>query len=134
MAVFTQSYFLPSPISVGANATATNGANFSSREITIGESALEIASIAVMFTRTTGASNTVDFYFDVSFDDGTTWATLVDGNFSIATNYPAISGNNVCALKMYNLYGISKIRLAKIVNTWTGGDLTNVNVSLSTSK
>jgi hypothetical protein len=132
--VLTKTDFLATATTITASTTVTNGTDFTSREITVGAAADNVVGITVLFTRVTGAASTLDVAFEVSYDNGTTWATLEDGTFSVATNHAAITGNTVRAFKMYNLYGVSHMRVHTMLNNWSGGSLTAVNVILTTSR
>lgn len=132
--VLNQTNFLTTATTITASTTVTNGTGFTSQEISVGAAADNVVGITVIFTRVTGAADLLTVNFEVSYDNATTWATLEDGAFTVATNHEAITGNIVRVFKMYNLYGVSHMRVHTMVNGWSGGSLTAVNVSLSTSK
>jgi hypothetical protein len=125
---FHSENFIATAISVNASATATNGSEFTSRE----QSAkAQAGQIIITFTRAAGSSSlTVDFYFQISFDGGTTWADYVEG-VGVETGHAVISGTTVRVSRPISLAGCSHIRLAKIVNNDTANNLTAVNAAFS---
>jgi hypothetical protein len=126
----SQSYyaaFLDTAVDVGAGMTKVNVTDFTSKSHF---TPVNTASITITFTRAAGSASTVDFYFQVSFDGGTTWANY-RSTISVPTNEPVISGTTCRVLTPVNLYGVSHIRLWKIVNGDVGNALTAVNATIS---
>lgn len=121
--------FLPSAVNVDASATATNGVEFTSRELNVKNA--QIVAFTVNFTRAAGSSSTVDFAFEASFDNGTTWATFEGVTISIQTDHSVVSGTTVRVLKLVNIPGVSHIRAKSITNNDSGNNLTACNVTLS---
>lgn len=133
--VQTQENFLATAVaSIGASTTVTNGTDFTSKSLTVGPASHPVAGVVVVFTRAVGAASTLDVNFEVSYDNGTTWASYDDGQVQVATNHAVISGTTVRYYTLLALYGASHVRLKSMVNNWSGGALTSVNVSLSTSR
>lgn len=122
--------FLAAAASVNAGVTKTNVADFTSVEINV-VSLPSQGALTVTFARAAGTTSTVDVYFEVSTDGGTTWATFEGTTLSIATNHAVISGTTVRSALLLDLGGISNIRLAKIVNNDSSNNITAVNVSIS---
>ena len=123
--------FLVSATSVNAGATAVNGTNFTSRNVRVSRLGYgSVAAITVTFTRSAGSSSTVDFEFQVSFDNGTTWSTAYYVRIQVATNETAAS-NVVRKTTEINFYGISHVRLYRIVNNDGANNLTACNATLS---
>uniref|UniRef100_A0A6M3J1M4 Uncharacterized protein n=1 Tax=viral metagenome TaxID=1070528 RepID=A0A6M3J1M4_9ZZZZ len=132
--VLTKEAFLATAIStITTGATATNGSEFTSREISLGERAHPVVAIIVTFARATGSSSTVDFNFQVSYDMGTTWADYDDGEIQVASNHAAITGTTVRYYTLVSLYGVDFIRLYTVKNN-DSASITAVNVTLTTSK
>lgn len=121
--------FLATAIDVNAGNTATNGSEFTSLEISIGQSSR--VALTCMFTRAAGSASTVDFAFEASYDGGNNWATFEGTTIRIATNHSIISGTTVAVLKLANTPGISTLRLKSIKNNDGVNNLTNCNVILS---
>jgi hypothetical protein len=121
--------FLDTGIALNAGITKVNGTDFNSleRKAFAGKST---GLITMTFTRAAGSGSTVDFYFQVSFDGGTTWADYIE-SIGIATNHSVISGTMVTVSKPINLGGISHIRWSKVVNNDVSNNLTAVNATLS---
>lgn len=132
--VQTQENFLATATTVNASTTVTNGTDFTSRSITVGAAAHPVVGIMVTFTRTIGAAGTLDVNFQVSYDGGSTWADYDDAQIQVATNHAALTGNIVRYYTLMGVYGASHVRVKSMVNNWAGGNLTAVNVSLSTSR
>jgi len=86
--------------------------------------------ITATFTRAAGSASTVVFYFQVSYDRGTTWADFIQ-TVEVATNHSIISGTTVRVSEPVDLRGISHIRWSKAVNGDAANALTAVNVAIS---
>ena len=119
--------FLGTPVSVVAGATSQNGTDFTSEHIA---PLLVMGTITVNFTRTAGSSSLVYFEFQASADNGESWSTAYYLRIEIPTNETAAS-NAVQIIKLVNFYGISHIRLYRIVNNDASNNLTACNASLS---
>ncbi len=117
-------------IAVGAGATKIEVTDFTAVEANISHQG-SFGALTVTFTRAAGAADTVDFYFEVSADGGTTWSTFEGTTISVATNHAVISGTTVRATWVIDFGGISHIRLAKVVNNDAVHALTAVNVKVS---
>jgi hypothetical protein len=122
--------FLAAAIGVNAGVTKTNGSDFTSVEINV-VSLPSQGALTVTFARAAGTASTVDVYFEVSTDGGSTWATFEGTTISVATNHAVISGTTVRSALLIDLGGISNIRLSKIVNNDGSNNVTAVNVSIS---
>jgi len=92
-----------------------------------------VALFEVRFDRDTetGTAASLDLYFEVSIDGGTTWGTAPLFVIEVPTNTAADTGGVVIYHGMYNLYGVTDIRLAKIDNTDAVTDLFDINVTIS---
>jgi hypothetical protein len=131
--------FTTATFNLAAGATAWRATNFTSAGIKVsGEYAARMALLILEFTRTSGSSSTVDFYFQVSYDGGTTWADfkepVLDAEyFSIATEHAAMAGTTytVRVSQIIHLAGVDHIRLAKVVNGDSSNALTSVKATLS---
>jgi len=119
--------FLDTAVAVNAGITSVNGTDFASKERPTSNNA---GLITITFTRAAGSASTVNFYFQVSFDGGTTWSDYIE-SISIETQHSVISGTTVRVSKPVNLWGISYMRLSKIVNGDTANNLTAVNATIS---
>jgi hypothetical protein len=86
--------------------------------------------LTVTFTRAAGSASTVDFYFQISYDRGTTWADFIQ-TIEVATNHSVISGTTVRVSEPIDLRGISHIRWSKVTNNDVANALTAVNVTIS---
>jgi hypothetical protein len=124
--------FLATAVNCNASATVTNGVDFTSATVRasyIGRPS--VGAISVTFTRAAGSATlTVDFYFQASYDNGTTWADYIE-SFSVETGHAVLSGTTVKVTKPINLYGVSHLRLSKIVNNDTANNLTACNATFS---
>ena len=88
------------------------------------------AMITVTFTTAGGDGNDVDFYFQISCDDGETWSTVDWMTISVASDEENDDG--VVRYPYPDIFpGISHIRLWKIVNGDLVTAITAVNAKLS---
>ena len=127
---YTQDWdFLDTAVDVNASATKVNGTDFTSNEIKI-MSRKDGGAITVTFTRATGSASTLDFEFQASCDGGTPWSTAYYVKIEVATNETAVS-NVVRKTIQVNLWGISHIRLYRIVNNDGANNVTACNAILS---
>jgi hypothetical protein len=89
------------------------------------------------FTRAAGSATlTVDYYFQVSYDGGTTWADfhdpIADADYlSVIAGHAVISGTTVRVSRIIPLNGVSHIRFSKVINNDTANALTAVNATIS---
>ena len=89
------------------------------------------AMITVTFTTAGGDGNDVDFYFQVSCDNGATWSTVDWMTISVASDEEA-DGDGAVRYPYPDIYpGVSHIRLWKIVNGDLITAITAVNAKLS---
>jgi len=124
---FRQAFIIP--MSVGSSATKANGTDFTSSEQVVLN--VKTALLTITLTRAAGSSTlTCDFYFQVSFDNGTTWADYIQP-IGVETGHAVISGTTVAVSFPVNLSGASHIRLSKIVNNDSGNNLTAVGATIS---
>jgi hypothetical protein len=125
--------FLYAPIMVKAGMAIID---FTNTPISVPAGCAErLALLGLTFTRTGGSAATVDFYFQISADNGVTWRSLNDpiGNsdhFSLATNRSLDKGNTVRVTRIIHVAGGARIRLYKIVNNDKANNLTDVNATL----
>jgi len=125
--------FLATAVACAKSTTVTNVTDFTSRSIRVSRGihySGEFCLLTITFTRTTGTSSEVDFEFQASFDDGTTWCTDAFIKISIATNRTAVS-NVVRHCSVELIPGVSHLRLYRIVNNDASTDLTACNATLS---
>lgn len=122
--------FLDTAISVNADTEKTIGDGIADHRIAVRDR--EVIGLTCIFTPAGTSTSTVDFYFQVSYDGGTTWAALDDGAlFEIQTDVPAITGSIVRVYGPVNVRGASHIRWSKVDNNDAVNALTLVNVILS---
>ncbi len=121
--------FLSAAVACGTSTTLTNGTGFTSASIWVSQRRAEpVGTITVTFTRTTGSASEVDFEFQVSYDDGTTWTTAYFVKISVPTNETAVSSVVRKSMLVYT-YGITHIRLYRIVNGDAAVALTACNAT-----
>jgi hypothetical protein len=122
--------FIAAALGVAANTEAVNGTDFDSEEIGIPFD-VESGALILTFTRAAGSTSlTVDFHFQISPDNGTTWYDYIEG-VSIETGHGVISGTTVRVARSLSLTGATHIRLSKIDNNDTANALTAVNAGIS---
>ena len=124
--------FLPvAGVACGTSTTLVNGTNFASAPVRVSHLGYDsIVAITVTFTRTTGDANNVDFEFQASFDNGTTWDTAYYVRIQVATNETADS-NVVRKTSLVNVMGLSHLRLYRIKNNSGSIALTACNATMS---
>ena len=124
--------FLATPVSCGTSAAVVNGTGFTSKVAHVSSlmNAQPVGIITVTFTRTTGTASEVDFEFQASSDEGTTWTTPYFVKVSIATNETAVS-DIVVAKRLIYLYGITSLRLYRINNNDGSTALTLCNATFT---
>jgi hypothetical protein len=113
---------------ITTGATATNGSEFTSVAIPVDS---DMAALAITFTHAgAGDGSNIDYYFQASYDGGTTWTTNEFILIQKASNMaPAAAGARVHAqVDWYQ--GISHLRLWKVVNN-DAASITAVNATLS---
>lgn len=125
--------FLAAAATITASTTVTNGTEFTSTEIEVRTTMSPVMGVTATFTRTTGGAATLDIYFQVSYDGGTTWADFDDATIQISANHTVVTANVVRYYQPLPLYGVTNIRISKMVNNWAGGSLTAVNATLTMS-
>ncbi len=127
--------FLATAISVSANSVKTLGSGIASHSVPLGEQ--NKIGLTCIFTPAGTSSATVDFYFQVSYDGGDSWAALDNLATSsgalaeIPTNFPAITGSVVSYYIQIGVKGASHIRWNKVDNNDTSNALSDVNVVMS---
>ena len=127
----TNAAFLGTAVSCSAGNTLTNGTDFTSVPVRVSHSGYgSVVAITVTFTRTTGTSSTVDFEFQASYNNNTTWSTAYFVRIQVVTNETA-SSNVVIKTTLVNVHGISHLRLYRIVNNDGSTDLTACNATMS---
>jgi hypothetical protein len=126
--------FLVTAVNCAASTTVVNGTEFTSAtQGGFGNAGL----LTLTFTRAAGSATlAVDFYFQVSYDNGTTWADLHDAvsdadYLSVLTGHAVVTGTTVRVSRTIILNGVSHIRLSKIVNNDSGNNLTACNATIS---
>lgn len=124
---------LPAGVDCGTSTTVVNGTDFTSAEVSTTypiDTPKNVGLLTVTFTRTTGTASEVDFEFQASYDGGTTWTTAAYCTISVATNAAAVSNVVRYSVPVY-LYGISHLRLYRIVNNDGSTALTACGAYLS---
>lgn len=129
--------FLATAVSCDLSDTQTNGTEFTSLERQIYFPANQVTStvlITVTFTRTTGTSSEVYFEFQGCFDADpdteSNWTTTYLFRIEVATNATAVS-DVVRYSELVNCYGVSHLRLYRIVNNDASTNLTLCNAYVS---
>ena len=123
--------FLGTAVSCGTSTTLVNGTNFASVPVRVSYPGYgSIVALTVTFTRTTGDANTVDFEFQASYDNGTTWDTAYYVRIQTATNATAVS-SVVRTTSLVNVMGLSHLRLYRIKNNSGTIALTACNATMS---
>ena len=120
---------LDGTLAVVATTTATNGSEFTSKDLITYDT--PYIGVTAIFTRAAGSALTIDFTFEVSFDNGTTWATFKGVDVKVATNTAAVTGTTVRVFYEMAVYGASHIRLKSVKNNDTANNITAVNVIIS---
>lgn len=135
--VGTQSYhvseaFLTTAEDVNSKATAVNGTDFNSNEIEV--SVLGYPSQATITITFTGDGSMdgedIDFFFQVSCDNKTTWSTTAFLEIDVASDTDH-SSNVVRHSELVQFPGISHIRLWKITNGDMSSNVTACNATIS---
>jgi hypothetical protein len=121
--------FLTTAVDVNGGATATNGAEFNS--IPVSTLGLDTVILIITFTGdgTVAESDDIDFIFEISWDDATTWTTT--DIFEV--DCPADSehaSNIVIHPEFWRVRAATHIRLDKIVNNTTSENVTACNAYL----
>lgn len=113
-------------------ATATNGTEFTSSSIHVSRpNFAAVVAITVTFTGDGSMDGEdVDFIFQVSHDDGTTWSSTDYVTISRASDTDHVT-NVVYYTETVQVYGISHIRLWKVTNNDAANSITDVNATLS---
>lgn len=128
--------FLATAISVNDNSTATDGAEFTSRKISIA-SENDRGAITVWFTPAAGAAVTIDFEFAVSTDQGSTWSTGTAADayirIQVNTNVTAIS-SIVRQTFQVQWFGITHVKLYRVVVGNGAGNCTAINARLAMAR
>jgi len=128
---------LDGTLGITATNTATNGAQFDSKEIIVYDT--PFIGVTAIFTRAAGSALTVDFVFEVCYDGGNNgpapatahWATFKGTDTKIATQEAATTGTIVRCFYEIRVAGASHFRLKSVKNNDTVNDITNVNVVVS---
>ncbi len=124
--------FLASGVNVNASTTAANGTDFTSVEIPVAEypSFAAYGVIQVEFARAAGSASTVDFKFQISMDNATTW-TWYNLEIDVPTNTTAVTGTTVRMAYPVQIHGVTNIRLAVIDNTDAANNVTACNAKIA---
>lgn len=112
--------------------SAVNGTDFTSSSVWVSRRAFaSVVAITITFTGDgTMDGADIDFLFQVSCDDGTTWSTTEYVTISIASNTDHVA-NIVYYTETIQVYGISHIRLWGVINNDAANSITDVNATLS---
>jgi len=123
--------FLATAIAVAADTVEVVGTGIATHSLPLGSQ--EIIGITCEFIPAGASASTVDFYFEVSYDGGTTWASLSKNAIAeIPTEQAVVTGES--AVRVFyevNVYGASHIRWSSVDNNDAVNALSGVNVYLS---
>ena len=123
--------FLRTAVNCNASTTVTNQTNFVSGNEPISFPGYDsVVAITITFTRAAGSASNVDFRFQVSNDDGTSFSTAPYVTISVPTNSDADT-NVVRHTELINIHGLSHIRLYQVVNNDGANNVTACNATLS---
>jgi hypothetical protein len=136
---YSESFTTETSFNLAASGTALRATNFTSPGIKVSkEVGARMALFTMEFARSAGSSSTVDFYLQVSYDDGVTWSDFVDPvssaeYFSVATEHAVMAATTTTVRVSYiiHLAGVDHIRLSKVVNGDSSNALTAVKATLS---
>ena len=110
--------------------TKVNVTDFTSINVSLPDD-VHTAMILLTFTRAAGSATfTLDYSFQVSPDNGTTWYDYISA-ISLPTAQAIITGTTVRVGVPMNIIGFTHIRLASVTNNDTANDLTAVNAGIS---
>jgi len=115
--------------SISAGATYTKSSWTSAEELVL---PTEKATITIIFTHdgSVGTAQEVDFFFQVSYDNGSTWTT--DGYVEVDVETDDDHSSNIIRhAEPITGPGISQIRLYKVVNNDASTAITLVQATLS---
>lgn len=125
--------FLSTAIDVNDNTTATEGTDFDSQVVSIGNQAA-IGAVSVWFTPAAGAAVPIDFELAVSYDNGTTWTTGTGSDayvrIRVNTNVTAVD-SVVYASERIGFEGATHVKLYRVVVGNGAGNCTDINARLS---
>ena len=118
--------------SIALSTTAVNGTAFDSRSLVVPTS---MATITITFTGDASSDGgSVDFYFQSSYDNGSTWTTAELIKISVDSDEISASPYLVSKSFVDWYQGISHVRLWKVVNGDATSAITLVNATLSWGK
>jgi hypothetical protein len=121
------SEFLKEGISIDPSEIKNNFVNFVSREISIRK---KVGAITVIFNRESGSLSTIDFEFQVSYGLTNIWSSAYYLRIRVRTNEDAVA-EAVSKTLPVNFYGISHIRLSRIINNDNSNYIENCNAIVS---
>lgn len=123
-------------ITTGDNANMTD--DFTTVPIKVsrrdGGNLIGIVAITITFTGDGSMDGAdIDFYFQASYDNGTTYTSTDYWIVSRASDTDHVS-NVVIYTEMVPVWGVSHLRLWKVVNNDAANSITDVNASISGSR
>ena len=128
--------FLSTAVDVNDNITVVDGVGITSGKISIG-GRNDRGAITVWFTPAAAASVSIDFEFNVSTDQGSTWSTGIAGDayvrIEVNTDVNAIS-SIVRVTTQVQFYGVTHVKLYRIKVNSGAGNCTAINARLSMAR
>lgn len=133
---WSQNALATSEASISAGGTATNGSEITASSIKVSRNNhASVVAVTIWFTGDGSMDGSdVDFFFQASYDNGTTWSTDAYVEVDVASDTDADGSNNAKHTELINVYGISHLRLWKIVNNDAANSITTVNATISGGK
>jgi hypothetical protein len=120
---------------LAASSTATNGSEFTANSIQVSLlGGSSVVAVTITFTGDGSMDGSdIDFFFQASYDDGTTWSTTGFVEVDVASDTDH-SSNVVRHTELVNVYGVSHLRLWKVVNNDAANSITSINATISGGK
>ncbi|HZX10720.1 MAG TPA: hypothetical protein VFG01_07205 [Acidobacteriota bacterium] len=135
MSQYANTDFLETDISVNNDSNKVEGTDFDSEKIPVGE--INKGLISLKFNPAAAAAESIDFEFAISYDNGTTWTSGLGGDafkqVQINTDVNAIS-NVVYHSEAIDLYGVTHIKLNRVLVSVGAGNCTEINANLAKAR
>jgi len=130
--VYSKKEVLSTAVTLNASTTVVNGAGgVTWYDVTLPSSVSPIIGVTMTFTRAAGSDSTVQAFFQVSFDAGTTWSDLEGQELSVATNHVVISGTTVRVTEMLAVYGVNRLRVKHFINNDGANNVTALQLTVT---
>jgi len=120
--------FLDTADDVNDNTTAVQGVGFTTNEIDVSRWLSDVL-LTIWFTPAVPAAVNITIEFSVT-RDGTNWSTAGDYEIAIPTNTRAVGGV-VRWSEPFDLSGVQKIRVERIIVGNGAGNCTEINAAIS---